>query len=264
METLLAIASSPEKKQTVTMTVILQRTPKPTTEVLQTYYPPGKLFAQASTPTQSPPRRGRYKTIQRGSWKQPRKNFQRKIRNGETTTSKNQHEQQRSTPTVTVLSSRLLTQRQRTKKSPGTSKERHRQNPRHTIAPSQKDQTAPTFPHTTQENLAFGQKLMRILLLTLQHQDTTSASSLGKDINVHHLFDIDHLTQPVQRTGQIEKDRISVKQTNEVFYIVDRAADATQGHSKDHPNEWSIQVTHELLSGTGHLATLQDICSVFV
>ena len=122
-ETLLMIVSRPGKKQTVTMAVILQRTPKPTTEVLQTYYPPGKLFAQASTPTQSPPRRGRYKTIQRGSWKQPRKIFQRRIRNGETAPSKNQHEQQRSTPTVTVLSSRLLTQRQRTKKSPATSKE---------------------------------------------------------------------------------------------------------------------------------------------
>jgi hypothetical protein len=92
METLLMIASRPGKKQTVTMAVILQRTPKPTTEVLQTYYPPGKLFAQASTPTQSPPRRGRYKTIQRGSWKQPRKIFQRRIRNGETVPRKNQHE----------------------------------------------------------------------------------------------------------------------------------------------------------------------------
>jgi hypothetical protein len=115
------------------------------------------------------------------------------------------------------------------------------------------------FPHTTQENLALRQKLMIILLLTLQHQDTTSDSSLEKDINTHHLNDIDHLTQPEQRTGQIEKDHISVKQTNEVFYIVDRAADVTQGHSKDHPNEWSIQVIHELLSGTGHLTTLQDM-----
>jgi hypothetical protein len=81
--------SKPRKKYAATMPVIQDQTPKASFEQLQTHYYAGIIFAQTTTPLQSPPRKGRYKIIQRGLWKQPRKIFQRKAQKGETRSSSN-------------------------------------------------------------------------------------------------------------------------------------------------------------------------------
>jgi hypothetical protein len=135
----IANESKPHKGYTATMAVTQDLTPWVIIELRQTYYSTGIIFAQAPTPTQSPPRKGRYKIIQRGLWKQPRKIFQRKAQKEETRSRNPEQTTHWVKPTARILSSKPVTQHQQTKKQAALEK-------KNTTVPTQ-DQPVLTSSH---------------------------------------------------------------------------------------------------------------------
>jgi hypothetical protein len=190
----------------------IQASPSSNNPVTQTYYSPAILFAPETIPAQSPPRRGRYKTIQRGK--------------ARTTTRHNHASRQRSTPTTPVLSSRPQTRHQGVAKYAALHKDQHRQNPRNTNQSPLESQTTPTSPHIIQENSEDIRDLVDILL-NIQYKKTISVSSPSKD-NIatiqrdpKHQKDNEGSTQPVQKL-------MNVKSRQDAFRIVDRTVDSIQ------------------------------------
>jgi hypothetical protein len=126
----------------------------------------------------------------------------------------------------------------------------------------QKEETrSNNIEETPQRAQPFG-PILRSKPLT-QIQQTKKPASLGKKKTTVPVQDqpvptLSHLCNWIARL--LPPTMRQHEESNEEFlHTIDRTVDATQGHSKDHGNVWTIQVLQELLSGGTQLSVLQNI-----